>query len=211
MLGGGPLYNAAVTAPATEPGLTEFVKAPIRERAPTTNLIAGQGKFNPRLDEINFGQVGPRNPHLKNVGRQQGFRMPKINNHQGVSAPPQTQEQYPFMGAELVCPSGCDPAYIMDSDGKLRCVCAQDAHNAASKFVSAPPQTQGGRRKTYKNKSKKHRKNKSHKYRGVGCSGTVSIANAIKMRNCSWTRTNNGKAKLAPKMNLSNNMNSYYN
>lgn len=169
MLGGGPLYTAAVPAPPTAPGLTEFVKAPIRERAPTTNLIAGQGKFNPRLDEINFGQVGPR------------------------------------------CPAGCKSVLTMDRNGHWRCICDQDALNARAKFASAPPQTQGGRRKTYKNKSKKHRKNKSHKYRGGGCSGTVSIANAVKMRNCSWTRTNNGKAKLAPKMNLSNNMNSYYN
>jgi hypothetical protein len=63
--------------------------------------------------------------------------------------------------------------------------------------------------KSRKNHTRRSRKNKSRKHRGGGCSGTVSISNAVKRTNCSWTRTANGKAQLGPKTTLTTNMNVY--
>lgn len=45
---------------------------------------------------------------------------------------------------------------------------------------------------------------------GASCNGVVSIMNASKRSNCSWERTANGKAKLAPKVKAQSNNNLLY-
>ena len=40
---------------------------------------------------------------------------------------------------------------------------------------------------------------------GAACNGVVSIANAMKRKNCGWTRVNGGKAQLVDKVVAENN------
>ena len=56
-----------------------------------------------------------------------------------------------------------------------------------------------------KNNNNNNKNNNNNNYSGGGCSGKLSIKNAMSRKNCQWERTNNGQAELHDPIKASRN------